>query len=184
MKQDNLFSSEEFKKMKGVKGKKKKHEEKYAKDIKAATDQATFYKSLYENSTIERAIIDAASGKDAYDPSQFVSFLKDKTKVIEELDSSGQKTGRLVPRVEWEVVNPETKQREKVLKAPEEVIDSMKEDTQKYGNLFKSNFARGLNSSNSFDGPRGKVDVTKMSAAEYMAYRNTPEGKASLGLRN
>lgn len=162
---------------------KKQATEKFQKELKAAQEQSTYYKTLFESSTIERAITDAASRNDGYDASQFVGLLRDKAKVVEELDNEGNKTGRLVPRIEWEVVDPETKQAARVLKAPNEVIELMKEDVSRYGNLFKSNVARGLGQGQAnHAGARGKIDVKKLSQAEYRELRKTREGRVALGL--
>jgi len=161
----------------------KKDQEKHKNDIDGVTSERDRYKSMFEDSTIQRAIVDAAAGNDAYDTNQFVGLLRDKAKLVDELDATGEKTGQLVPRIEWEVKNPETNAVERVLKAPSEVVELMKEDTGRFGNLFKSNVAKGLGGNATPAQRGGKVDVSKMSTAEYMAFRATPEGAQALGLR-
>lgn len=160
----------------------KKEQEKYQGDLKKSTEAADYYKSLYETSTVERAIVDAAIKHEAYDTDQFVGLLRDRTKLVEELDNNSQKTGRLVPKVQWDVMNPETKQTERVLKDPAEIVELMKE-TPKWQNLFKSNVARGVGGGNSVGQQRGRADIKSMTATEYMAYRNSPEGAQALGLK-
>jgi hypothetical protein len=162
---------------------KRREVEKYQKELKVAQESGNYYKSLYENSTIERAIVDAAAKNEGYEGSQFVALLRDKAKVVEELDNEGNKTGRLVPKIQWTVTNSETKQQEVVLKNADEVVELMKEDTQRYGNLFKSNVARGLGQGQAnLPGARGKVDVRRLSQGEYRELRKTPEGRRALGL--
>lgn len=161
----------------------KREQEKYNRELTAAQEQATTWKQRYESSTIERAIVDAASKNDAFNPDHFVSLLSPKSKVVEELDDAGTPTGNLVPKVEWTVVNPDTKQPEKVLKSPSEVIELMKEDVQSHGSLFKSNVAKGLGAG-TFTGGKttGRLDVKNMTMEEYAKYAATPEGRKALGL--
>lgn len=162
---------------------KKQEISKFQKELEAAQKQGTYYKSLYENSTIERAIVDAAASNEGYDGNQFVALLRDRAKVVEELDNDGQKTGRLVPVIEWDVTDPETKKTERVVKRPDEVVQLMKEDVQRYGNLFKSNVARGLGQGQAnLPGARGKINVKNLTQAEYRELRKTAEGRRALGL--
>jgi hypothetical protein len=160
----------------------KKAKEKYDADLRNASLERDRFKTLFETSTIERAIVDAAAKNEAWDPTQFVKIIGNQAKIVEELTDAGEKTGRLVPRIEWEV-SDSTGTVSKVLKTPEEVIGLMKEDTQKHGNLFRSNVARGLGSGNAAGiNSSAKVDVSKLSAQQYAEMRKTPEGRKALGL--
>ena len=161
----------------------KRAKEKYDAELRNAVAERDKYKTMFETSTIERAIIDAASKKEAWDPSQFVRLIGPQAKIVEELTDSGEKTGRLVPKVEWEIKD-DSGSITKVLKTPEEVVELMKEDTQRHGNLFRSNVARGLGSGNAAGvNTSGKVDVRKLSPEQYAAMRKTPEGRRALGLK-
>jgi hypothetical protein len=160
----------------------KKAKEKYDADLRNATLEREKYKTMFETSTIERAIVDAAAKNEAFDPSQFVKMIGGQAKIVEELTDSGEKTGRLVPRIEWEIKD-DSGAITKVLKTPEEVVVLMKEDTQRHGNLFRSNVARGLGSGNAQGvSPSGRVDVKKLSPQQYAEMRKTPEGRRALGL--
>lgn len=159
---------------------KKQAEKKYAEQLQNLQKESEHYKSLYETSTISRSLTDAASQGDAYEPSQIVELLQRRTKLVDELDADGNKTGNKIPMVEWEV---ETDGKiEPVIKKPAEVVELMKEN-KRYQNLFKSNVVAGLGSGNVGPGTKGgRVDVASMTPAEYAAFRKTPEGKAALGL--
>lgn len=166
-----------------LKHEKKAAEEKYTLELKKTKEEADHYKSLYERTTIDRELLDAAVAGEAYDPQQFVTLLKGQTKLVKELDSDGNETTRFVPMVEWEI-ETENGKKELVLKTPNDVVKSMRENTKKFGNLFKANVAAGLGSGNVGSAGRGgKVDVKSMSPAEYMAFAKTPEGQKALGLK-
>lgn len=160
----------------------KKAKEKYDTDLKTASVERDKYKTMFETSTIERAIIDAASKNEAWDPGQFVKIIGSQAKIVEELTDLGEKTGRLVPRVEWESVD-EAGNVTRVLKTADEVVVLMKENTQKHGNLFRSNVARGLGSGNAAGiNTTAKIDVSKLTAQQYSDLRKTPEGRRAIGL--
>lgn len=162
---------------------KKKASEKHQMEIKQTAEQRDYYKSLYETSTIERAITDAAVKHDGYNPSQFVAFLREKSKMVEEIDTTGNKTGRLVPRIEWEVADEATGQRERVLKAPDEVVELMKDNVTEFGNMFRQNISRGVGETNmpAQDG-KGRVNHKKMTTEEYMRLRKDKDARKAMGL--
>lgn len=163
---------------------KKKAQEKYDTDLGEAHKQRDYYKGLFEESTIQRAIKDAA-GKDAYNSDHFVSLLGPKSQIVEETDSTGEKTGRLVPKIEWEVKDPDTGEVVKGLRDPQEVVDLMKEDVERFGNLFVNNIARGVGggqAEGAVPQTPGSIDPTKLSTAEYMKLAKTEDGRRALGL--
>lgn len=160
---------------------KKKASEKFQTDLDASNEDRQKWQSLYEQSTIERAITDAAISNDGFNGNDFIAHLGPRSKVVDELDSEGVKTGRLVPRVSWEVSNPDTQEVTVVLKSPEEVVKLMKET---HGNLFKSNVAKGVGEGTAAGKTptTGVIDHSKISTEEYMALSKTDEGRARLGL--
>jgi len=162
----------------------KKAEAKYQADLKAAAEEATKYKSLYEESTISRAIQDAAVKADGFSPGQFVAYLAPKTKMVEEVDSQGTVTGKLVPRVEWTAVDQETGATVVMLKTPEEAVELMKENVVDFGNMFKPNVAAGIGSGTAPGqvSAAGQIDHRRISTAEYMELAKTPEGRRKLGI--
>lgn len=158
----------------------KKKQELFEKQLGETKQQADHYKNLFESSTRERAILDAAAQHDAYNPSQFISLLSPRTKVVDEINERGEKTGRLVPRVAVTEIGEDGSPME-VLKTPAQAIEEMKEKAE-YGNLFKSNVARGIGEGTSNGTIPGRVDQTKISDEEYFKNRDTY--REQLGLRN
>lgn len=150
--------------------------------LESATQQLTFYKDQFETQTRNNAILQAASEAGGYNPEQFVDILGPRTKIVEETNGEGVKTGRLVPRV-LVIENGEDGTPTEVLKTPEEAIASMKENVEKFGNLFRGNVAKGIGEgSNSTFAGQTRVDVTKMSDEEY--FKNRDAIKEQYGIRD
>jgi len=161
---------------------KKKAAEKYETDLGAANEAREKWQSLYETSTTERAIVDAAIKHEGFNGDDFIAYLGPKAKVVDEVDSLGEKTGRLVPKIEWKVTNQDTKEITMVLKSPDEVVELMKET---HGNLFRSNVAKGIGEGTAANGaatPGGPVNQQRISTEDYMAMAKTVEGRQRLGL--
>lgn len=149
----------------------KKQQAEYNSRLEEANGQLDYYKGLYETTTRDNAIMAAASNHDAYNPQQFIDVLGPRTKIVDELNELGEKTGRLVPRVEMDVVGEDgTPTRVQV--TPDEAIENMKNDVAKFGNLFRGNVAKGIGEGSNTDfAGSSRVDVTKMSDEEYFANR-------------
>lgn len=162
---------------------KKKAQVEYEAKLKATAEEASKYKNLYETTSIARAITDAASVNDAFNPTHFIAHLAPKSKMVEELDAEGNSTGQLVPRVEWTSVDEEGKKHVKHV-TPEEAVKLMKENVVEYGNLFKTNVAAGIGAGTAPGqvSAAGQVDHSKISTDDYMKLANSPEGRKKLGL--
>jgi len=148
----------------------KRMSEQHKKELDLALEGKRRYQQLFEESTIERAVVDAAAKHEAYSPSQFTQILGSRVRVVEEIDQRGEKTGRIVPVVEVdgkdELGNPV-----KLRKTPDEVISDMKADVANFGNLFRANVAKGVGEGRSAAGGGARIDATKMTDAEYFANR-------------
>lgn len=162
---------------------KKKAQQEYETNLKKAQEEAGKYKDLYETSTIERAVTDAASQNDAFNPTLFIAHLAPKSKLVEELDSEGNPTGQLVPRVEWTSIDEEGKKHVSQI-TPEEAVKKMKENVVEFGGLFKANVAAGIGSGTAPGqvSSAGNINHSKISDADYMKLASTPEGREKLGL--
>jgi len=161
-----------------LKAEKKKAQEEYEAKLATVVNERDSYKNLFETSTINRAISDAQQRHEGYDSDQFIALLGPKAKIVEEVDNHGQKTGQLVPRIEWKV-NQEDGTVEQVLLSPDEAVEKMKSDTDKYGNMFKPNIATGVGGGTA-PGTQsamvGKIDHKRMTDEEYfMARKKDPE---------
>jgi len=111
-----------------------------ARDTNAA--EVKTWKSLYETSTIERSIIDGATEAGAFEHTQMVELLANKTSLYPVLGSDNKPTGHFEAKTKITLTDAEGKPVELLL-TPAEAQKRMKE-SPKYANLFKSNVVGGL----------------------------------------
>lgn len=148
----------------------KKLEDEYNGKLTAAEKRAADAERRWQDTTIERALRDAAAAEDAFNPDILVTVLRGRTKLTEDK-----------PTVEFDTVNDKG-ETVTLLLSPAEAVKRLKDDHARYGNLFKSNVVGGIGGTGSSGTAlsKGKVDVTKISMEEYMKRRK--ENPASLGL--
>lgn len=166
---------------------KKKAAEKYENELKSAKEAADKYERLFTEGTIERAIKDAASKHDGFKGdgyNQFVAVLRPKTKMVEEVDDAGHRTGRFVPQVEVYVKNEVSGQQERQLKTPDEAVLDMKNNPEQYGNMFTLNVVRGIGEGTAIGNTpiQGKVDPSRIKIDDFMKLRKEEAGRKALGL--
>jgi TolA-binding protein len=140
----------------------KKEREQYEATVKSFEGQAKTWRSRYEESTIERALLDAATQTEAFNPTQIVKMLRSDTRLAEELDDKGQPTGNYVVKVKH------SKEGKVLELSAAEALKALKESD---GNLFKNSATGGIGAS-----PRGKpgqVDPRNLSPADYRAMRKS-----------
>lgn len=148
---------------------KKKLEIEYEGRLSAAEKRAKEAEAKYEDATITRALQDAAVAEDAFNPSVLVTYLKGDTKF---------RDGNVIVSVP--IVKEDGSVEEGAM-TPAEAVKHMKDDPERFGGLFKSNIVSGVGGSGSPNsGKNGKVDVRKITTAEYMRLRK--ENPAALGL--
>lgn len=124
------------------------------------------WRTRYTDSTIQRSITDAAATNNAFNPRQIVAILGRNTRLVEDLDSEGSPTGRLVPKVSFEDKNKDGKTVVLEL-SPDEVIKRMKEIPE-FLNLFK---VEGTGGAGLRSQPSGKkLDIREL-AKDPVAYR-------------
>jgi len=151
----------------------KKAADKHAKEMEKVTGERNRYELLFRESTIKRAISDAATRHEGFDPEQFIALLAPKTKLVEN-------DGEFSPMVEIIGKDEDTGEPALMLKTPDEAISSMKEQ-DKYANLFRPNISRGVGGTNSTSGGSGSINARKLSTEEYMRVRKE-KGRAALGV--
>lgn len=165
---------------------KKKLQEQYDNQLTEFREKATKWEGMYFNSTIQRALTDAAAKADAFQPVQVVTLLREKTKLVEDVDDTGKPTGRgLVPMVDFPDIDPDTGRAVMTQRTPEDAVKRMKELPELYGNLFKSGVAQGIGSGNYAFGEvidrDGHIDPKKLTTEQYMKLRK--ENPKALGLK-
>ncbi|MEK0324381.1 MAG: hypothetical protein QQN63_01650 [Nitrosopumilus sp.] len=137
-------------------------------DIQKSRDQ---WQNLYTDSTIERAIVDAAgSGPNkAFNASQVVAILRPDTRLVEELNSDGEKTGKMVPMVKFADVGKDGKPVTLDL-AVSAAVKRMRELDQ-FLNLFEGDGPGGMGKTTKGSGKSGDTDIAKLAAGDPATYR-------------
>lgn len=159
----------------------KKQQEKFQSSLEQTTSERDRFKVLFETQTRDNAIMQAALAHDAYNPEQFISVLGPRTRIVEEVNEQGEKTGRLVPRVEVQVTG-EDGSTSNELRPVGDAVAQMKDEPEKYGNLFRNHAANGIGvGSNPTAGGR-LLDPSKVSTEEY--FKNRDQYKAAYGIKD
>jgi hypothetical protein len=146
----------------------KEIESQHEQQLSTLQGDVNTWRNLYETSTIERSIVDAASSEEAFQPNQIVTLLRGQTKLVEET-VDGKSTGRLVPRVTFLGRDSDGKSMEMDL-AVNEAIKEMKKMPDQYGNLFKSGLTGGVGGTN-VPGDGEITDSVLSSQESYEKYR-------------
>lgn len=141
---------------------------KYEADLKMTSTERDTWKDRFAKSTVQRALTDAASKHDAYDVEMFLALLGPKTQVVEEKDDQGNIKDFKV-KVKYDDRDKEGKPIVLDLD-PEQAVKQMKDNSEKYGYLFRGHTNAGVGGQASTGGMKN-IDVTNMSPAEYAKYR-------------
>ncbi len=143
------------------------------------------WENRYTQSSISNALQSAAVEHDAFNPNQIITQLQSNTRLVEEVDTvTSQKTGRLVPMVEMQGLNPDTGAAETLQMTPSEAVAYMKKSPEKWGNFFKNNIREGMGSISATDGSigdGGAVDHSKLTTEQYMKLRKSNPNALGLG---
>lgn len=164
---------------------KKRMEETHTQKVTELEKKAATWETLFRESTIERALQDAAVKNEAFNAEQIVILLRGNTKLLEDVDEkTGKTTGRYVPKVNMPSVDPQTGEAVTLTLDPEAAVRRMKETTDIYGNLFKPNVVSGIGAGQAAGGygrSGEKVNVKALTPAQYREIREKNPEK--LGLR-
>jgi hypothetical protein len=164
-----------------------KAKKEYEQQLKQAQEDATRFKSMYEDTVVTNALIQAADPEEVTNRDLIVRLLKPNTAIREITDDDGKPTGQKAPLVELDDVDVTTGQRITTLRTPEDALARMKELPAQYGGLFRANVVSGIGSGTATDGVKSGtgdgLDVSEIAkdAALYRKYRK--ENPAALGLR-
>jgi hypothetical protein len=166
---------------------KKQARTKFESELKASVDERDYYRNLFETTTSQREITDAAMELEGFNGQDFIAHLGPRSRVADEVDAEGKKTGRKVTQITWDITDPESGKTTQVEKRPKEVIKMMKEDPDgRWGNLFKSNVARGVGSGSAPGQAQGAgaINHAKLTDEEYFRMREDPAFRERAGLGN
>lgn len=125
------------------------------------------WKNRFQSTLIERAISDAASSAQAYDPSVFISLHRGNTFLEEVTNENGQVIDFAV---KTKITKSENGALKELVMTPQELVKYMKEQPDQYGYLFKGENRGGLGGGNS-QKPLADQDFKNMSPEQYSKIR-------------
>jgi hypothetical protein len=163
---------------------KKKVEAELSQKLSDLEKQKIYWENLYRESSVERALQDAAVVHNAFRPEQIVTLLRGQTKLLQDVDEvTGKPKGTYQPKVEMPGVNPQTGESVTLVLSPQEAVKRMLELPDIYGNLFNPNVVSGIGGGVNTGGTPGggRVDVRKLTPQQYRELRE--KDPAKLGLR-
>lgn len=152
---------------------KKTLQQKYEEDTKKLAGEKETWQNRFIRSTINTAIVSAASMAEAFDPENVVAILGPEVKLVQNKDDDGNDTEEFVPRVKFKDADKDGKP-VVIEYTVSEAVNRMKE-LAKYKHLFKTTAAGGLGGSGGGGGGAGKKGAGKdpkdMTQEEYLDYR-------------
>lgn len=172
---NSLLTKEEL-----AKKEKEKLEKQSKQQIEALTTELGTWKNRYNDSTIRRAITDAAVETSAFSPAQIVAILGPQTRLAEELGDDGKPNGELIPKVKFTDVGKDGKP----VTLDLTVLEAVKRMAEKddYKNLFRVDGTGGVGgTSGRRQTPSGKIDPAELARTDPARYRKLrKEGKIEL----
>lgn len=138
----------------------------YEDQLAARQASSEQWQARYTESTIQRSLVDAAVGGNAFSASQIVAILKPSTRLVEVLDEDGKPTGDYTAKVKFADVDKNGKQVTLDL-TPAEAVKRMRE-MDDYLNLFKGEGASGIGLPSR---PSSKPLDVEVLARDPVAYR-------------
>lgn len=138
---------------------KKKLASQYEQQIKELQERAQQYENRYTDSTIKRALTDAAVANEAFNAEQIVTLLRPHTKLVDDK-----------PVVDFTDRHVETGEEIVTQLSPQDAVKRMRELSEVHGNLFKANVVTGMGS-NSGQHSGGKIDRKSLTPEQYRKLR-------------
>ena len=151
--------------------------------LEEKTKAAVVWEDRFRESSINRSLQDAAASNDAYNASQVVALLRPMTKLVEVMDEVTNKpTGEYKTMVDFP--DQDEKGDDVITQGSPDVIVKRLKVLGEFANLFKSNVVAGVGANSATGGltpgAGGRVDVTKLTTAQYAKLRK--EDPAAVGL--
>ena len=164
---------------------KKELETAYQGKLATLEKRAQVAETRWRDSTITRALQDAAIDNDAYNTHQVVTLLKSMTKLVESVDEkTGKPNGQFKVMVEFPDKDATTGQEVMTSKTPAEAVKRMTEIPE-FQNLFRKNVVSGVGGNSAIGGltpgSNGRIDVRNLTPDQYQKIR--AENPELLGLR-
>lgn len=133
------------------------------KELEADRD---LWMNRYTDSTIARALTDAAVEEKAITPEPILAILRSNTRLMPVIDKeSGKETGELVPKTRLKTVN-DKKEPVTLDLSPREAVAKMKEE-RRYQHLFAGDKNSGLGGNQATGASDDIEDVKRMNPEQY-----------------
>lgn len=145
-------------------------QKRHKKELEKVQSEAELWKTRYTDSTIERALTDAAVQADALNPAQLRMMFRGSTYLAEDKDeATGKPTGTFTPYLKFVGLNEDGEQTEFDLPVAD-AIKKIKEDGLN-ANLFKSKATGGTGQHTSGGRGKGSGDPSAMPVPENFSSR-------------
>lgn len=132
--------------------------------LKTAVDRGDRWEGMYKTEKKSKALIDAASVAEAFNPAHIVALLAPNTE-LKEIE------GELVPMVDFPDIDEKTGKPVRTLCTPADAVKRMQQLPQIHGCLFKSNVVAGVGSGQANVSNAGDIDYQTMDAESYRKNR-------------
>ena len=165
---------------------KKELEAAYQGKLTAAEQRAVAAEQRWRDSTIMRALQDAAVENEAYNTRQVMTLLKDWTKLVESGGREDWQRQRDNSMSWWSFPDNDATTGQAIMttKTPSEAVKRMTEIAE-YQNLFRKNVVSGVGGNSAIGGltpgSNGRIDVRNLTPDQYQKIR--AENPELLGLR-
>lgn len=144
------------------------NERNYKTEVEKLTKEKDHWSEKFKNTQIDQSLTNAAVVNKAYRPKQLVALLRDKTELVEVLDTTGKGTGDYVTKVAFETLDD--KKLPVTLKLdPIEAIQRMSE-MEEHMNLFLAGGSGGVGKAGNPTKDDGSVDIAKLASTDPAEY--------------
>ncbi len=155
-----------------------KAEKEYNERVQKYETESKQWKSRYNETIIETAILKAAGENNAVSVEQIAAMLRPTTRVVEKLDTTGKGTGKFEPIVEF----PDQDKEGKPLNLNLTVKEAVKRMTEldKYSNLFRNTKNGGIGSDNGNNISQKHLDLKKLVRDDPARFRQLRKERKDL----
>lgn len=161
----------------------KKEREKLDKDFKSSLEKEStekeFWRTEFAGESTKNQILQAARVHEAVRDEQLIDFIVPKTRLAEVLDSEGKPTGKFQPKVKFATKNDKGEAIELDLTV-EETVKRMKDEPERFGNLFKSTLQGGLGTGGSAGSGNLNSGKPPSDPAQYRVWRQNQRKQGKL----
>lgn len=137
-----------------------------ATKLETLTKERDAWQTKFNDSTINRALLDAAIEYEAVNPEPIIAMLRANTRMVDSTDEYGNVTQSPKVKIQ-DVVDGKSVTLDLTVS---EAVKRMQEMPERYGNLFKSTLASGLGKSGAKGGTMTLEALGNLPMSEYLAY--------------